>query len=141
MYFGVQVWKQIKEDYKLTLAKKPRGRPKKNRDISIEDVEARNKIEGEFDPVAYLNSRSLEVVEAIVRGSKAGNASSQKLWGQLTGKLVEKTENINVELSAGDYIKIREEAKRRASEVSGTTDGDRSLLPKPALLPKKIRKD
>jgi len=59
---------------------------------------------------------------------------------RMLGMLIEKSESVKVELSAEEYFRIREEARRRVADAHGDGNGAGSL-PGQSILPHKIRDD
>ena len=97
----------------------------------------------DFNKEEYLRLSSPDVLKAIKKAALHGNANAQKLWAQLAGILVEKSE-IKVELSANDHYRIWKEAKRRLAEFetglerNRDSDGDRGVQSQPEVLPDEV---
>lgn len=74
------------------------------------------------------------VDEALINSCRRGNAGSLKLYYQLTGKLVEKTDNTHkvVPLTADDYARFEREAKeelrKELQRIHQVPDESRILL-------------
>ncbi len=84
----------------------------------------------------WTEERNKEINQAIYDssiGKTRGNANSQKLALQASGRLVEKQE-VKFVLSADDYFRIRREAQGRIQQLLGEGDGDRSVQSESALL-------
>uniref|UniRef100_A0A6H1ZS14 Homeodomain phBC6A51-type domain-containing protein n=1 Tax=viral metagenome TaxID=1070528 RepID=A0A6H1ZS14_9ZZZZ len=69
-------------------------------------------------------------------------AKHMELFAILKGLKVDKSEHkVEFNLSADDYFRVRQEARRRAGKVHRVPDGDRGVLPEPALLHDEVRVD
>ncbi len=89
----------------------------------------------EYDSIAWLKSRTAEADIALMKACATGNAQALKLFNQLMGRLVEKTEEkVTHELNADQLIEI--ERRARQSLISNGREGEMS--PKPSLLPTKV---
>ena len=107
------------------VAPKPKRPPKKTRQKQVDEVL------DEFQLVA-IGKKTLSAA-AVAAG---------RTFLQAQGRLTEKQETTHrFELTIDEHIAIRKEAGKRISELRGTTDGDRSLLPESPLLPTEIRED
>lgn len=80
---------------------------------------------------------------SLFQDALASKTSKMKeLWYVRWNLLVHKSEQTHIfELSGDDHSRIRNEAKRRVSEVSGGTDGTGNLLTESTVLPEEIRED
>lgn len=130
---SAKAWKNLKADWLL--------RQKHNQ----ETERARNllgdilKGEATDDDIALIQKiRAMD--EAVFEAATVKNiAKMAELWYKRQGLLVEKSEQkVTLELSASEHFRIRQEARKRISEVSGTTNGDRGLLPEQSILPQEV---
>ncbi len=67
------------------------------------------------DAQGWLDEHWLEVVQYVFESAKKGNAQSQKLFAQLAGKLIEKSE-VKIGLSADEITRRNLEAERQLRE-------------------------
>ncbi len=63
----------------------------------------------------WLDNHWLEVIQYVFESAKKGNAQSQKLFAQLAGKLVEKSE-VKIGLTADERLRREIEAERQLGE-------------------------
>lgn len=135
------VYDRLKADYNIETRKEQLEGIRRIQEGVFGEVKGPEQEEGiNLSPQEWLDEHFLEVVKYTFESAKKGNAQSQKLFAQLAGKLVEKSE-VKVGLTADDYYRIREEAKRRAGGDNGEADRDRSLLAESAVLPEEVRQD
>ena len=93
-----------------------------------------------YDSKIWLTERTNEVDEALLISVKRGNAQAIKIYKQLTGELVEKSEQkVTLELSADEIARRNLEADRGLKKwlKQGRTgrQGVEDLPEKPPLLP------
>ena len=141
MRFGVQTWKDIKNDYKLK--KLPKHVPVPTPDVEIdfsppvpsEDVvAAHKKMKPKHDSEEWLEDRSLAADEALMEAVKKGNAGAIKIYYQLMGKLVDKPLEVNIGFTADDIVR-----ERRRAEEELRSKGVSEVRTEPALLPEHVR--
>ena len=86
-----------------------------------------------YNSVDWLNNRSREADEALIRAVEKGNSAALKLYYQLTGKYIEKAEyEHKFTISADELIKRALAANRRARELDDRRSPE--VLEQPALL-------
>ena len=138
----IRVWVNTVEEDRVPRKLKTFARENKITPQTVINYKKKLKSTDDYDSLDYFRSRKAEIDAAIVNFTIKGNAAMAKILKQLTGDLVEKSEQTHkFELNADDHLRIRDEAKRRVSEVSGGANGDRGVLSEPALLLKKVRED
>jgi predicted DNA binding CopG/RHH family protein len=68
-------------------------------------------------------------------------AKHMELYAKLKGLLIEKRENVNIDLSGDDIFAIREKARRELEEGGFLDRGAGEVSDKPIILPSEIRED
>lgn len=92
--------------------------------------------------IVVLNENEMFMKQVYTQAMKTGATASQmELYAKLKGLLIEKKEQVNVNLTADDYFRIREDARKKASRVSGQPSGDRSVQSKSTILSDKLCMD
>ncbi len=87
----------------------------------------------------FFLAKKREVDEGILTGIKRGNAQMAKLAKQISGELVEKTDNVHrVVLTADDYSRLSREAE---GELREELPRIREMPPESNLLLDEVRKD
>jgi len=94
-----------------------------------------------YNQETFLENRSKEADEALMEACKRGNASALKVYFQLTGRLIEKTENTNIDLGADDYRRIKTEAEQKASDFEAEYEGKGDVLPESSIFRQDVLQD
>ena len=93
-------------------------------------------------PDTLEEGEAKRLLKGLLEAGIQGNAQAGRIWLLAKGRLIEKQEvKHEFIISADEHFRIRQEAKRRISGVSRTTDGDRGLLAEQSLLPEEVRED
>ena len=71
----------------------------------------------EYDPDAYLANSAKTVDAALIRACERGSPGALKAYYQITNRLVEKSENINLDISGDELTRRNLEAARRLREL------------------------
>jgi hypothetical protein len=90
----------------------------------------------DYDPENYLNVSAGKVDKALIRACERGSPGALKTYYQITNRLVEKSENINIDLTADDITKRQLEAERRLRELGYRVE---DVPDEPTLLPEDVR--
>jgi len=104
-------------------------------------LEAQQTTPEDYDPDAYLANSAKTVDAALIRACERGSPGALKAYYQITNRLVEKSENINIDLSGDDIFAIREKANRELREGGFLGRGAGEVPDKPVILPSEIRED
>lgn len=82
------------------------------------------------------------VIQSLFRKAVSGDHNAAFRLAQIMGWIIEKREDKHTfVLNADDHLRIRKEAQRRISELSGISDGTGSVFPEQPLLLEQIRQD
>jgi len=71
---------------------------------------------GDYDPDSYLANSAKVVDAALIRACERGSPGALKAYYQITNRLVEKSENINIELTADDLARTEANARQRNAD-------------------------
>lgn len=82
----------------------------------------------------YLKSQKLVAAKHLVEEVQNGKVTAIETFYKLLGEFIEKSEQVRIELSAADYIKIDRESDRKIREALGEAGGGESLPKEPSLL-------
>ena len=88
----------------------------------------------EYNPDNYLAESAKKVDAALIRACEKGNASALKSYYQITNRLVERQENINIDLTADDIAERVNRVRRELENRRMVT-----MPAKPPALPPDIR--
>lgn len=83
----------------------------------------------------YLQTKKMVAAKALVRALRDGKYNAIEGFFKLLGEFIEKTEQVNIELSAADYIRIARETDEGLREFNQEHSGSPALLKEPEILP------
>jgi len=90
---------------------------------------------GDYDPDSYLANSAKVVDAALIRACERGSPGALKAYYQITNRLVEKSENINIDISGDELTRRNLEAERRLRDMGY---GVEDVQEKPPLLPEDV---
>jgi len=71
---------------------------------------------GDYDPDSYLANSAKVVDAALIRACERGSPGALKAYYQITNRLVEKSENINIDITADDLARTEANARQRNAD-------------------------
>jgi len=89
----------------------------------------------EYDPDTYLADSAKVVDAALIKACERGSPGALKAYYQITNRLVEKSENINIDISGDELTRRNLEAERRLRDMGY---GVEDVQEKPPLLPEDV---
>jgi hypothetical protein len=98
--------------------------------------EAKVEADPNYDPEGELFKNYQKVDKALMKACERGSPGALKIFYQLTNRLVEKTENTNLDLTADDITRRQLEAERRLRELGYRVE---DVPDEPTLLPEDVR--
>jgi hypothetical protein len=95
---------------------------------------------GEYDPDDFLDENEPLVNEALIESCRKGNSAALKIYFQRTGKLIERTENLNIDITARDLARIEADARQRNID-DGFALGEGTVQRQLPVLSTEVRED
>jgi hypothetical protein len=126
---------------KMSLMKKTGVKDVRTLNKYIEEAEKQLEVPDKYDPDEAFFKNYKRIDAALMKACERGSPGALKIFYQLAGRLIERSENLNIDLTADDIFNIRQRARRELKEDGFLGWGTGEVPDKPVILPEKIWED